>query len=54
MSPPFGFSSLTPYVHDFWDTAFHPLWMVGSGLFTCWHAADNHPLAGLTVVFFLC
>ena len=38
--------------HDMWDTAAHPLWMVASGLYACWHAALNRPLVGLGVSCF--
>ena len=36
-----------------WEKAFHPLWMLFSGLYTCWHASRESTLAGLGGVAFV-
>ena len=47
-APPFSPAlALTQRARGLWDTIAHPVWMISSGLYTCWHAALYRPLVGL-------
>ena len=55
-SPPAGSPlqwSTATSSHSIWDTGLHPLWMVVSSLYACWHAAISYRLAGVAATFFI-
>jgi hypothetical protein len=52
-APPQLPATVARWARGTWNEAGHPLWMIISGLYACWHAATRHHLAGLTAACFV-